>query len=104
MRELRKKEKMLEYQEKIRSGWEGIIMIMVVSEALFYVRRDTLFQDPFWGVSDFSVSYYGYLYFSIFSMWILICWCEKTQEDTLKVCIYQKYLGMQNNKHRGDRI
>ena len=52
-------------------------MLISVSEALFYVCRDTLFQDPFWGVSDFPVSYHGYLYFSIFSMWILICWCEE---------------------------
>ena len=29
---------------------------------------------------------------------------RKTQEDTLKVFIYQKYLGMQNNKHGGDRM
>ena len=75
-----------------------------VSEALFYVRRDTLFQDPFWGVSDFPVSYHGYLYFSIFLYGFLFAGVRKTQEDSLKVFIYQKYLGMQNNKHRGDRM
>ena len=73
-----------------------------VSEVLFYVCRDTLFQDTFWGVSDFLVLYHSYLYFCIFSMWILICWCEENTGRHFKgFFIYQKYLGMQNNKQGG---
>ena len=64
-------------------------IIESVSEALFYTRRDTLFQVPFWGVSDFPVSYHGYYTFLCFLCGFLIAGVRKTQEDTLKVFIYQ---------------
>ena len=60
----------------------------IVSEAFFYVCRDTLFQDPFWGVSDFPVSYHGYYTFLCFLCGFLFAGVRKTQEDTLKVFIY----------------
>ena len=60
-----------------------------VSEALYYTCRDTLFQDPFWGVSDFPVSYPGYYSFLCFLCGFLIAGVRKTQKDTLKVFIYQ---------------
>ena len=78
--------------------------IITVSKALFYTSSDTLFQDPFWGVSDFPVSYHGYYTFLSFLCGFLIAGVRKTQEDTLKVFIYQKYLGMQNNNTGGDRM
>ena len=50
------------------------------------------FKDPFWGVSVFPASYHGYYSFLCFLCGFLIVGVRKTQEDTLKVFIYQKYL------------
>ena len=50
------------------------------------------FKDPFWGVSVFSASYHGCYSFLCFLCGFLIAGVRKTQEDTLKVFIYQKYL------------
>ena len=58
-------------------GSHEVIDLNFVYTLSLLITVYTLFQDPFWGVSDFPVSYHGYLYFSFFSMWILICWCEE---------------------------
>ena len=50
------------------------------------------FKDPFWGVSAFLASYHGCYSFLYFLCGFLIAGVRKTQEDTLKVFIYQKYL------------
>ena len=61
----------------------------IVSEALFYTRRDTLFQDPFLGCVRLSDLVSRLLFFSCFLYGFLIAGVRKTQEDTLKVFIYQ---------------
>ena len=50
------------------------------------------FKDPFWGLSKFPASYHGYYSFLCSLCGFLIAGVRKTQEDTLKVFIYQKYL------------
>ena len=36
-----------------------------------------LYQYPFWGVSDFPVTYHGYYSFLSFLSGFLFCWCEE---------------------------
>ena len=67
----------------LKSSFTGGEQELSLGEGLFSTQ-ETIFvlvrlfsMTLFWGVSDFPVSYHGYLYFSFFYMWILICWCEK---------------------------
>ena len=51
-----------------------------------------LFRDPFWGGTILLASYHGCYASFYFLSGFLIAGVRKTQEDTLKVLIYQKYL------------
>ena len=60
-----------------------------------------LYRDPFWGglslVPRIKVIFLCFLF-----LCILNCWCEKTQEDTLKVFILSNVFSMQNKEHKGE--
>ena len=59
---------------------------------------------PFLGCVRLSGHVSRPLFFSLFPMWILICWCEENTGRHFKGFYLSKILGMQNNKHRGDRM
>ena len=48
-----------------------------------------LFRDPLLGRPILGASNHGYL-LSLLITWIFGCWCEETQEDSLKVFILSK--------------
>ena len=56
---------------------------------LFSISAVIPIAVPFLGVSDFPVSYHGYYTFLCFLCGFLFAGVRKTQEDTLKVFIYQ---------------
>ena len=72
----------------------------LVSEALFPLCRDT-YQSPFWGVSNFPVTYHGYYSFLYFLSGFLFCWYEENTGRLFKGFYFTKIKCMQNNNTAG---